>query len=328
MTDSKKDRPSSPRGHFLKNGITKGADQERLRPEVAGILSAFYAGHRKHVAVLADLTKTMSNPAEINRLNTIKQYIAEAGRSSASKIKLEDWQRRISSETKRAFSLLGIAQLPGAHAITFRLGYEVAESALAAPEGAPAYLAALIKRKFGITTIAFTLEYLNSTSNENHPLHIHGVACIPAGMIEDDIRAVLAPEPTKPSLIAQTPNPVRGYRQRYENKAIDMQPIRTPGAWAGYCNKEYLATARKLRAAPDYASHTARRAGKELYEEVAAWIRSRSAQQAAHEAADEEFCSAHASDSLKASGYATGEPGASQDYLLDELERVMAELDQ
>lgn len=81
------------------------------------------------------------------------------------------------------------------------------------------------------------------------------------------LREVLAPPPCKDS----TP-PIRGYRQRYDNKAIDVQPIRTAGGWFQYITKEVYFTAHDLGARPDYASRSAIQAGKALYESIRTWI--------------------------------------------------------
>lgn len=63
------------------------------------------------------------------------------------------------------------------------------------------------------------------------------------------------------------------YRQRGNNKAIDIQPLRTPGAWATYITKEIGVTTHRLKGrSPYYASRSARTAGRELYEGIRQWL--------------------------------------------------------
>ncbi|MFI8611179.1 hypothetical protein ACIGFL_23035 [Pseudomonas sp. NPDC077649] len=278
MKNSNQRRPTT-RGHFLKKHRVTARTQRALTPGMVGALASFHNGYQRHVAVLGQLDTSNPDITTLKKLHVPTKLALEY----TSGITLSDWQRRLSPEVKRAFTQLGVARQPGARIVTFRLGHEVAEKALAATAGPAAYLAALLKRKLGIGDIAFILEFSNSASNGSHPLHLHGIACIPDGLTEERIRAVLAPEPTRPSLVAQTLNPIRGYRQRYVNKAIDLQPITTPGAWASYINKEYLLTQRKLGGAPDYASHSASRAGRELYEELVQWIKNERGRKAPQE---------------------------------------------
>lgn len=259
--------PITERGHFPKKHRVAAHTQQALTPGIVGTLVSFHDGYQQHVAVLGQLDT--SNP-DISTLEKL-QCLTKLALERTSKTNLSDWQRRLPAEVKRAFTLLGIARQPGARIVTFRLGHEVAEKALTASDGPAAYLAALLKRKLGIRDIAFILEYPSSTSDENHTLHLHGIACIPDGLTEDCIRAVLAPNPN---------GKVKGYRQRFGNKAIDFQPITTPGAWVSYIHKEYPFTEHKLGSAPDFASHSASRAGRELYEGLVAWIKSERSREA------------------------------------------------
>ncbi|WP_178119387.1 hypothetical protein [Metapseudomonas lalkuanensis] len=273
MNNSNQRRPTK-RGHFLKKHRVTAHTQRVLTPGMVGALASFHAGYQRHVAVLGQLDTSNPDTPTLKKFYVFTKLALEY----TYKVNLCDWQRRLPTEVKRAFTMLGISGTPGASIFTFRLGHEVAEKALSASEGPAAHLAALIKRKLGIKDIAFILEYPSSTSDENHQLHLHGIACIPEGLTEDDIRVVLAPKPKEE---------VKGYRQRFGNKAIDLQPITTPGAWMSYISKEYLITQRKLGSAPDYASHGASRAGKELYEELVSWIKSERAREAPQELAGE-----------------------------------------
>lgn len=103
------------------------------------------------------------------------------------------------------------------------------------------------------------------TSKENHPLHVHGVFCIPAHRIEEvskALRAALAKE----------------YRQRFDNLAVHIESIQNERWWAAYCIKEHditagqLNTIRSRETDPDYAGHAARRGGKAIYEGMSEWL--------------------------------------------------------
>ncbi|SDO07084.1 hypothetical protein [Pseudomonas jinjuensis] len=271
---SSNQHPVTERGHFPKMHRVTAPNQRAVTLAMAGVLASFHEGYQRNVAVLGQWN---SNTSDIPALKIISQF-SKLAQEYTSGVTLSDWQRRLPAEAKRAFTLLGIARQPGARIVTFRLGHEVAEKALAASDGPAAYLAALLKRKLGVRNIAFILEYPSSASDENHTLHLHGIACIPDGLTEECIRAVLAPNPN---------GKVKGYRQRFGNKAIDLQPITTPGAWVSYIHKEYPFTEHKLGSAPDFASHSASRAGRELYEELVAWMKSERGREAPQELAGE-----------------------------------------
>lgn len=172
------------------------------------------------------------------------------------------------ADTKRAFSFLGFALKPGAQVINFRLGHEVAEAALSAKKGPTDYLSALL-RTLGIVDLAFVLELASSDSGENHPLHLHGVARIPVALATRAVREVLAPEPD----LDASP-PTRGYRQRWSNKAIAVTELQTPGTWVSYSGKEFDFTAHSLQSNPAYASRSATKAGRQLYEAMRVWLSS------------------------------------------------------
>lgn len=187
-----------------------------------------------------------------DRLVTVAQ-------SAASGIELHDWSKRVPEETKRALTLIGFASQRDAYAITFRLSHRVARAALAA-ERPTAYLADLLKRA-GLTEIAFVLEFSDSESDENHPLHIHGVAIIPADLLEglpERLRELLAHD----------------YRQRGDNRAIDIRPLVTPARWMHYITKQVVQTTARLskgrpgEVSPYYASRVARAAGRGLHSEI------------------------------------------------------------
>ncbi|WP_434608298.1 hypothetical protein [Pseudomonas sp. R1-7] len=129
--------------------------------------------------------------------------------------------------------------------------------------------AAALLRTLGIVDLVFVLELASSDSEENHPLHLHGIARISACIATQAIRELLAPEPD----VGSSP-PTRGYRQRWSNKAIAVTEIQTPGAWVSYSAKEFDFTAHSLQASPSYSSRSATTTGRELYEAMRAWLRS------------------------------------------------------
>ncbi|PPK35163.1 hypothetical protein CD175_30180 [Pseudomonas laurylsulfatiphila] len=156
--------------------------------------------------------------------------------------------------------------MPDAQAFTFRLGHEVADAALSAKKGPTDYLSALI-RTLGIRDLAFITEFLCSVSEENHGFHIHGIARIPVALSIQTIQELLAPKQN-----LKLARPIKGYRQRGDNKAIVVSELQTPGAWATYSIKEFDFTAHCLQSNPDYASRSATNAGRELYESMRTWL--------------------------------------------------------
>lgn len=142
---------------------------------------------------------------------------------------------------------------------------------IAAPRGSANYLAEIIKRtltKLGIETdLAFSLEFNHTGSTENHPLHIHGVLCIPddrVGEASKTLRKALA----------------LSYRQRYTNFAVHIETPRSAHWWAAYCIKEYGITTSRLEAErgrkvrPDYATQKLTQEAKAFYEDISAWLNS------------------------------------------------------
>ena len=204
----------------------------------------------------------------MDKLKANNDHLKSFAQDYASGVLLLDWKRRLSGDAKVAFSFLGFALKPGAQALTFRLGHEVANAALSAKKGPTDHISASL-RALGIVDLVFILELASNESEENHPLHLHGIACIPAALTTQTIRELLAPEPD----LGESP-PLKGYRQRWSNKAIAMTELQTPGAWVSYSGKEFDFTAHRLQSNPGYASRSATLAGRELYEAMRAWLRS------------------------------------------------------
>ena len=255
-------------GPFPKKAAIPPPAKKRCTPAIAGVLAGFYTSHVKNLAVLGELelqeTKDQARTETLKANNNLLKAIAQ---DYASDVLLQDWKRRLPADTKRAFGFLGFALKPGAQVINFRLGHEVAEAALSAKKGPTDYLSALL-RTLGIVDLVFVLELASSDSEENHPLHLHGIARIPATVSTQAIRELLAPEPD----LNSSP-PIRGYRQRWSNKAIALTELQTPGTWVSYSGKEFDFTAHSLQSNPGYASRSATTAGRELYEAIRVWLR-------------------------------------------------------
>lgn len=256
-------------GPFPKKAAIPPPAKKRCTPAIAGVLAGFYTSHVKNLAVLGELElQETKDQARIDTLKANNNHLKAIAQDYASDVLLQDWKRRLPADTKRAFSFLGFALKPGAQVINFRLGHEVAEAALSAKKGPTDYLSALL-RTLGIVDLAFILELASSDSEENHPLHLHGIARIPADLSSSTIKQLLAPE----SDLDSSP-PTRGYRQRWSNKAIAVSELQTPGAWVSYSAKEFDFTAHYLQSNPGYASRSATKTGRELYEAIRVWLRS------------------------------------------------------
>lgn len=256
-------------GPFPKKAALTPPAKKRCTPAIAGVLAGFYTSHVKNLAVLGELElQETKDQARIDTLKDNNVHLNAIAQDYASDVLLPDWKRRLPADTKRAFSFLGFALKSGAQVINFRLGHEVAEAALSAKKGPTDYLSALLK-SLGIVDLVFVLEFASSDSGENHPLHLHGIARIPAALAIQAIRKLLAPEPD----LAASP-PTRGYRQRWSNKAIAVTELHTPGAWVSYSGKEFDFTAHSLQSNPGYASRSANKAGRDLYEAMRVWLRS------------------------------------------------------
>lgn len=264
MTDH---QPTNTSGPFPKIAALRAPAKKRCTPAVAGVLAGFYTSYVKNLAVLGELElKEVKDQARVDRLKANNEHLGETAQDYAADVSLPDWKRRLPADTKRSCSFLGFALNSGAQVINFRLGHEVAEAALSAKKGPTDYLSALLK-SLGIVDLVFVLELASSDSEENHPLHLHGIARIPAALATQTIRELLAPEPD----LGASP-PARGYRQRWSNKAIAVTELQTPGAWVSYSAKEFDFTAHCLQSNPDYASRSATKAGRELYEAIRFWV--------------------------------------------------------
>jgi len=256
-------------GPFPKKAALTPPAKKRCTPAIAGVLAGFYTSHVKNLAVLGELElQETKDQARIDTLNDNNVHLKAIAQDYASDVFLQDWKRRLPADTKRAFSFLGFALKPGAKAITFRLGHEVANAAFSAKKGSTDYLSSLA-RTLGITDLAFVTEFVESESEENHGFHMHGVACIPAALTGEAIQRLLAP---KQNLKANPP--IKGYRQRGKNEAVSVTDLQTPGAWVCYSGKEFDFTAHALESNPGYSSRSATSAGRKLYENMRAWLRS------------------------------------------------------
>ncbi|RJG11104.1 hypothetical protein D3879_15705 [Pseudomonas cavernicola] len=239
-------------------------------PQQAGLIASFHASHEQHVVAISELPPDLDSE-QVTKLLSINSFISQLAKSykGKGKGKLADWSKHVPAHIKQFFRLLWLARQPDAKAFTIRLDHVTATAALAAKRSPANYLAGIIQRtltKLGITSEqAFNLEFVHGTSKENHPLHIHGVLCIPADRIEEvskAIRAALAKE----------------YRQRFDNLAVHIDSIQNERWWAAYCVKEHDITAGRLRTIrghktdPDYAGHAARRGGKAIYESMSDWL--------------------------------------------------------
>lgn len=250
-------------------------------PRTARLLAILYLGHRDNVAVLGDLYRELNLSTDqeereriqvrINKLEANNRYAQSLAQSVASGTELNEWKRGLADEQKRAFTLIGFASRRDAYALTIRLDSGVAGAALAAAKGQADYLSAIL-RGLGVTELAFVLERSDSESSENSPWHLHCSAIITADLLEDLTRELTGtdgePEPSKLREALAL-----DYRQRFNNRAIDIQPLRTPGAWGTYITKEIDVTTHRLKGrSPYYASRSARAAGRELYEGIRQWL--------------------------------------------------------
>lgn len=267
--DFARGKRASTSGPFPKNTAVTAPAKKRCTPAVAGVLAGFYASYVKNLAVLGKLElEKAKDQTRIDTLNANNAYLKALAQDCASGVSLPDWKRRLSADTKRAFSFLAFAMIPDAQAFTFRLGHEVADAALSAKKGSSDYLSALM-RTLGISDLAFVTEFADSDSEENHSFHIHGVGRFPPDLTLETIQELLAPKQN-----LKLAHPVKGYRQRGDNKAVVVSSLKTPGCWALYSSKEFDFTAHCLRSNPDYASRSATTAGRELYESMRTWLNS------------------------------------------------------
>ncbi|MGT3072977.1 hypothetical protein [Pseudomonas putida] len=273
MTPSDKGRAGLPlallsrvSGPFPKTALQQVAAKQRCTPGSAGVLATFYTSYARNLAVLEKLQADKREQDLIDELQANNDYLLKLAQDYASCISLPDWKRRLSTDTKRAFSFLGFMLMPDAQAFTFRLGHEVADAALSAKKGPTDHLSTLIK-SLGMKDFAFVGEFTSSDSEENHSFHLHGVGRFPSDLTLETIQELLAPKQN-----LKLARPVKGYRQRGDNKAIAISELKTPGGWALYSSKEFDFTAHCLQSNPDYASRSATKAGRELYESMKTWL--------------------------------------------------------
>lgn len=256
-------------GTFPKKSTRAKRTRKPLRPGTARVLANLYLGYRNNVVVLGDLYRELNLAtdqeereriqARITKLEANNRYAQSLAQSVASGTELNEWKRGLTDDLKRVFTMIGLASHRDAYAITIRLDSGVAGAALAAAKGQADYLSASLRR-LGVTELAFVLERSDSESSENSPWHLHCSAIIPADLLTD------LPERLREAM-------AQDYRQRYKNRAIDIQPLRTPGAWATYITKEIDVTTHRLKGrSPYYASRSARTAGRELYEGIRRWL--------------------------------------------------------
>ncbi|MNF55276.1 hypothetical protein D3C84_367320 [compost metagenome] len=258
------------RGVNAKNSRRRPARKILSTPQQAGLIASFHASHERHVVAISQLHPDLDNE-QVTKLLSINSFISQLAKSYKGKGtgKLADWSKHVPAHIKQFFRLLWLARQPDAKAFTIRLDHDTATAALAAKRSPANHLAGIIQRtltKLGITTEqAFNLEFVHGTSKENHPLHVHGIFCIPADRIEEvskALRTALAKE----------------YRQRFDNLAVHIDSIQNERWWAVYCIKERDITTGRLSAIrnretdPDYAGHAARRGGKTIYESVSDWL--------------------------------------------------------
>lgn len=258
--------PAATSGVDAKNGRRRARYKKLSTTHQAGLLANFKRMHEEGVVAISELHKDLDHE-QIAQIEAKISFIIQIARSYKGKGtgKLADWSKHVPAEIKQFFRLLWLARQPHALAVTIRLDHHTATKALAAKRGPANHLADIIRRtlaKMGITTaLAFNLEYTHGTSRENHPLHLHGILCIPVDRIEE-VRLALR------SALAE------GYRQRFDNLAVHIEAIKNHRWWAGYCTKERGITADVLKksrgrnTAPDYACASARDGGKTLYEGV------------------------------------------------------------
>jgi hypothetical protein len=258
--------PAATSGVDAKNSRQRPRHKKLSTTGQAGLLANFQSMHEEGVVAISELHPDLDHE-QIAQLETKISFIIQVARSYKGKDtgKLADWSKHVPAEVKQFFRLLWLARQPHALAVTIRLDHHTATKALAAKRGPANHLADIIRRtlaKMGITTaLAFNLEYTHGTSRENHPLHLHGIMCIPVDRI-DEARLALR------SALAED------YRQRFDNLAVHIEAIKNHRWWAGYCTKEPDITADALKKSrgrntvPDYACASTRDGGKTLYESV------------------------------------------------------------
>jgi hypothetical protein len=272
MNDHKRfsDTPSPPRAGVNAKKIRRRVTAKALAtPGQAWLLAGFADGMEKRVAAISHLDPEIDQK-DIERIQKIDSYVQSLARNYLSTGKLPDWSKSLSKDIKQFFRLRHLLSQPHAQVISIRLGHKVAEAALSAPRGPADYLAGVIMRTLKAldvnTELAFNLEFVHGACRENHPLHIHGVLCVP----DDQLPAVVD---------ALTRALAAGYRARWKNVAVLLERPQSPGFWASYCIKESTVTAETISrngGRPDstsYATRTQTRDAKAYYERIDEWVR-------------------------------------------------------
>lgn len=255
-------------GVNAKNRRSKRRGRALSTPSKTGLLANFYLGHAERVVAIKDLHPDLHHE-QIKNILKIDAFVRKLVQEYQGTGELPDWAKFVRPEIKQFFRIFRLGTKPDAKAITIRLDHETAEAALAAPRGPANYIAEIMKRtlaKLGIATDqAFNIEFNHTGRTENHPAHIHGALCIPEDRVNEVIGALR-------SSLAD------GYRQRYNNLAVNIEAPRSARSWAVYCIKEYDITASKLsserlrKTRPDYATQKLAQQAQELYESISSWI--------------------------------------------------------
>ncbi|MFL9815483.1 hypothetical protein D7241_19740 [Stutzerimonas sp. VN223-3] len=261
-------KPSEPAlaisGADAKNSRRRASYVKLSTAHKAGLLANFQSMREQNVVAISNLDPDLDHE-QIAQIEARISFIVKVAQSYAGKGpgQLADWSKHVPADTKQFFRLLWLARQPNAVAVTIRLGHPTAKKALAAKRGPANHIAEVIQRtlaKLGISTdLGFNLEYTHGASAENHPLHLHGIVCIPADRLEA-VRLALK------SALAKE------YRQRFDNLAVHIEAITNHRWWAGYCIKEHQLTAdilKKVRGrstVPDYACTSTRNGGRALHQ--------------------------------------------------------------
>lgn len=233
----------------------------------ARLLTIFSLGIKKRLVAISELHPDLDK-AEIERLLKANAYTKAMLNSYLGSGGLPDWAKTLSKDLKQYFRTFHLASQPDAQGMSIRLDQETAEAALCAPRGPADYLAEVIRRtlkKLGIETeMAFNLEFIHGACKENHSLHIHGVLCIAHERI---------PEVAEALRIALA----LGYRARWKNVAILLEPLQNARWWASYCVKEYDVTTMMLvdqasKWSPSYSSRSLTQRARVCYEESEEWL--------------------------------------------------------
>lgn len=257
-------------GVNAKTGRSTHRGRPLSTPGRAGLIAKFHLSRAERVVAIGELHTDLDHD-QIQSLLRTADLLQKLAQDYQGTGQLPDWAKFVTPEMKQFFRLYLLCTKPDAKTITIRLDHYSAEAALAALRGPANYLAGIIKRtmaKLGLEAeLAFNLEFNHTGSTENHPLHIHGVLCIPddgVKEVSEALRRALAED----------------YRQRYTNLAVHIEAPRSVQWWAAYCIKEYdittikLTTERGQKSRPDYATQQLTQEAKAFYENISAWLNS------------------------------------------------------